>query len=115
MTYSYKCNVCGARFDTPSRATKQCPQCLFDDVQRDYTTVQFGSSPFKPHFNHAVGAYVTSNREFNDLLSVRGDEAGTTYSRVDPGDIDRPNVDDHIFDTQARTIHDKRINPADLV
>jgi hypothetical protein len=88
--------------------------CLFDDVGRDYSSIQFSANPFQPHFNHAVGAYVHSNREFNDLLSVRAEEAGTTYARVDPGDVPRPTLDDHIFDTQAKTIHDKRIDISDL-
>jgi hypothetical protein len=84
-------------------------------LKRDYSTVQIGQRTFRPHFNHAVGAYVSSDRQFNNLLSLRGEQAGTTFSRVDPGDIPRPTSDDYIFDDQQRTIMDRHINPADLV
>lgn len=83
------------------------------DLRRDYSTVQVGRF-FQPHYNHAVGAYVRSNREFNDLLRSRGDALETVYTRVDPGDVPQPTTDDAILETQARTIRDKRINPAEL-
>lgn len=82
-------------------------------LRRDYTSVQFGRA-FVPHFNHSVGAFVSSNREFNDALKARGDEHGTTYTRVDPGDAPTPSRDTEILESQARTIRDKGINPAEL-
>jgi len=83
-------------------------------LRRDYSSVQIGRPAFQPHFNHAVGAYVRSDREFNDLLRSRGDEAQTVYTRVDPGDVPQPTVDDHILDEQAKIIHDKGIDPTCL-
>jgi hypothetical protein len=58
---------------------------------------------------------VDSPRQFDDMLKLRGEESGSTYTRVDPGDVPQPTVDDQILETQARTIRDKRINPEDLV
>ena len=115
MMYAYKCRSCGARFDSPSRSLTSCPECLGRDLGRDYSSVQFGPSAFQPHFNHAVGAYVSSSQEFDDMLKVRSEEAGSTISRIDPGDMPRPTADDGIFDTQARTIREKNIDPASLV
>lgn len=74
-----------------------------------------GVGAFRPHFNHAVGGYVTSSREFDNLLKLKAEQAGTTYTRVDPGDVPQPTHDTEVLDTQAKTIHDKRINPKDLV
>lgn len=115
MIYAYRCDVCGAPFDTNTRFSTQCPECLNTGVRRDYSSVQIGVTPFQPHFNHAVGAYVSSSRQFNDLLSAASEKAGSSYTRVDPGDVPRPTKDDAIFDTQARTIRDRHINPEDLV
>lgn len=114
MMYAYKCNVCGARIDSSSRTMTTCPECLNMSLKRDYSSVQIGQRAFKPHYNYAVGSYVQTSREFDDLLAFRADEAEATYSRVDPGDVPRPTNEDAIFETQAKTIHDKRINPADL-
>jgi predicted nucleic acid-binding Zn ribbon protein len=115
MIYAYKCNVCGARIDSGSRHLTTCPECLNISLRRDYSSVQFGSAAFTPHFNHAVGSYVSSSRQFDDLLRIRGDEAQATYTRVDPGDVPQPSKEDHILETQARTIRDRNIDPATLV
>lgn len=115
MMFAYKCNVCGARFDSTSRFINQCPECLNTSVSRDYTSVQIGVRAFQPHFNHAVGEYVTSSRHFDDLLSAKAEEQQSYYTRIDPGDMQRPTKDDYIFDDQMRTITDKKINPEDLV
>jgi hypothetical protein len=112
--YAYKCRVCGEQFDSTSRSVTSCPNCLGRDVGRDYSTVQIGAQVFKPHYNHAVGSYVSSSREFDNMLKIRGEEAGTTYARIDPGDMPRPKTDDYIFEDQARTIRDKNINVKDL-
>lgn len=112
--FAYKCQVCGARIDSSSRNLTSCPECLSMALRRDYSSVQMGMGGFRPHFNHAVGSYVSSSRDFDEKLKLAGEDAQTTYTRVDPGDVPRPTQDDHIFDTQARTIHDKGINPAEL-
>ena len=113
--YAYKCRICGARFDSTSRSITSCPECLSRDIGRDYSSVRMGLPVFQPHFNHAVGEYVTSPGHFDKLLKMRGEQAGTTYTRIDPGDMPRPTKDDHMFDTQMKTIRDKNINPEDLV
>jgi putative FmdB family regulatory protein len=112
--YAYKCRTCGEYFDSQSRSLTSCPRCLGRDLGRDYSTVQLSVGAFRPHYNHAVGAYVSSSQHFDDLLKVRAEEAGTTFVRTDPGDVPRPTVDDQAFDTQARTIRDRNINPKDL-
>jgi len=113
--YSYKCRDCGARFDYTSRFINQCPECLNRNVGRDYSTVQIGQSAFQPHFNHAVGSYVTSSRHFDDMLKIRGEQNGSELTRIDPGEVDAIRSHDDILDTQMRTIVDNKINPADLV
>jgi hypothetical protein len=115
MIYAYKCNVCGARIDSSSRYLTSCPECLSMALRRDYSSVQIGTRAFRPHYNHAVGAYVRTDREFNDLLRAKGDEAGSAYTRVDPGDVPGTTQDDYILDAQARTIRDKGIDPSTLV
>ena len=113
--FAYKCNVCGARIDSSSRNLTTCPECLSMALRRDYSSVQMGVGGFRPHFNHAVGHYVSSSREFNEQLKLAGEKAGTAYTRVDPGDMPQPVQDDHILESQARTIHDKKIDPTTLV
>lgn len=115
MMFAYKCNVCGARIDSSSRNLTTCPECLSMALRRDYTTVQMGMGSFHPHFNHAVGSFVSSSREFDEKLKLAGETAGTTYTRVDPGDVPAPTRDAEILETQAKTIRDKQINPKDLV
>jgi predicted RNA-binding Zn-ribbon protein involved in translation (DUF1610 family) len=114
MIYAFKCMTCGARFDSQSRFNSKCPECLNSSVKRDYTTVQFGVQAFRPHFNHAVGSYVTSSRQFDDILKIRGEQAGSSFSRIDPGDVEQIRSHDDILDTQMRTITDRGINPSSL-
>lgn len=114
-TYAYRCRVCGERFDSTSRFIEQCPACLNRSVGRDYSTVQIGVQAFQPHYNHAVGAYVTSSKHFDETLRIRGEQAGSHFTRIDPGEAPVPATDTEILETQARTIHDRNINPADLV
>lgn len=115
MMYAYKCNVCGARVDSTSRYLRNCPECLSMALRRDYSSVQVGGRSFKPHFNHAVGAYVSTSREFDEHLKIRAEQAQSSYTRVDPGDVPTPSSDTEILDTQMKTITDKRINPTTLV
>ena len=115
MMYAYKCNVCGAKVDSSSRNLTTCPECLSMALRRDYSSVQMGTRSFRPHFNHAVGSFVQTSREFDEQLKIAGEMAGTSYTRIDPGDMPRPTTDDAIFDTQAKTIRDKGIDPTTLV
>ena len=64
-------------------------------------------SGFQPHFNHSIGQYVTSSRDFDEKLKIASEQNGTTLTRLDPGDQPRPTRDDGIFDTQAKTLRDK--------
>lgn len=114
MMFSYKCNVCGARIDSSSRNLTTCPECLSMALRRDYASVQVGARAFRPHFNHAVGAYVETSRQFDEQLKAHSERHGAAITRVDPGDVSTPSRDTEILETQARTIHDKRINPAEL-
>lgn len=83
-------------------------------LRRDYSSVQIGVRNFRPHFNHAVGSYVSSSREFDEQLKIAGEKVGTTYTRVDPGDVPQPNLDTDILETQAKTIRDRNIDPLSL-
>lgn len=91
------------------------PDCCSLPTKRYYGSVQLGRSPFKPHFNHAVGAHVSSSREFDEVLKIRGEAAGSDYTRIDPGEAPTPSSDTEIIETQARTIRDRNIDPASLV
>lgn len=112
--FAYKCRTCGGSFDSTSRSLTTCPHCLSSEIRRDYSTIQIGGGGFDPHFNHAVGAYVDSSRDFDEKLKIRGEQAGSTFVRIDPGDMPRPTKEDEVFDTRERTIHDMNINPESL-
>ena len=74
---------------------------------RDYSSVHFGPGSFTPHFNHSVGAYVRNSRDFDEKLKIAGEKAGSTFTRLEPGEMPRPTKDDAIFETQAKLLHDK--------
>lgn len=110
--YEYECPVHG-RFDTLIRADSvPCP-----------ATMLLGTEPcpnparrvwhvnrkrgIQPHFNQALGCVVKSDRDFDEKLKIAGEAAGSTFSRIDPGDSPRPSTDDEVFDTQMRTLTDK--------
>lgn len=115
-TYSFKCKACGWRGEAATREVAfDCPACGSVEVKRDYSTVQIGVQAFKPHFNHAVGAYVSSSRHFDDVLKVRAEAAGSEFTRIDPGEAPTPTTHTEIFETQAKTIRDRGINPSTLV
>lgn len=111
--YEWKCPECKTVYESNNREFG--PDCCSVPTRRYYGSVQLGVSTFKPHFNHAVGEYVSSSRHFDDALKRAGEVAGSEYTRLDPGDQPRPTTDDHIFDTQAKTIRDRGIDPASLV
>jgi hypothetical protein len=105
MMYSYECQRCGPFTSQRRGDTHRCPNCELPSQRRwSFRTATKG---FEPHFNHSVGAYVSSSRHFDEMLKIRGDEAGTQMARIDPGDMPRPTQDDGIFDTQARTLREK--------
>lgn len=114
--YSWKCKGCGRTYDLPRRTLLDSDSCSCGGtLRRDYSTVQLGGNPsFQPHFNHAVGQVVNSDKEFRDALKRGGEKAGSEFVPVYPGDIPRPTKDDHIFETRAKTIRDNNLNEADL-
>lgn len=113
MIYAYKCRVCGARVESTSRSLTTCPECL-SSLGRDYSSVQIGVRAFKPHYNHAVGSFVSSSKDFDQQLRIKAEQAGSSYTRVDPGDAPTPSTDTEILETQMRTITDRQINPSTL-
>jgi len=50
-------------------------------------TIQFGPPNFQPHYNYAVGRYVTSWADFNDALKRHSEEAQSDYAPMHPADI----------------------------
>ena len=95
---------------TPHRCT-HLPTCFGCKIK----TLQLRpSTAFQPHFNHAVGAYVTTEQQFKDTLSRRAEEntiqTGTyhNYEMRDPGELTQTPYPDHddILNTRARIIHD---------
>jgi hypothetical protein len=86
------------------------PQCFGCRIKH----VQIRSTPaFQPHFNHSVGRYVSSSRDFDEALHVGAEEANSSYTRIDPGDFASitPDRDTEIIETQARTHRDMGLTP----
>jgi hypothetical protein len=110
--YSWKCKSCGGSYDLPRRELVNddvCGHCG-GELRRDYSTVQMGGpSAFQPHFNTAVGQHVNNKLEFETALKRGAERAGSEYVPLYPGDSPRPTKDDHIFETQARTLRDRGI------
>ena len=80
-----------------------CPGCR-------YKTIQFSPLTFQPHFNHSVGAYVNTDREFRDELkrcSERNSIATGTDHNYEPrynGDLKPITSADSVLDTRARNL-----------
>lgn len=108
--YCYKCRYCGWTGDSTTRAPSiPCGACSYP-ATRDYSSIGFKADAVKPHFNHAVGAYVNNSRDFDEKLKIRAEESNSYYTRVDPGDIPDPGGDSEsaaILETQAKTLHDR--------
>lgn len=95
MLYAYRCRSCNHTRDSQSNTDIQ--PCGCGGVsKRDYTSVQLrGTTAFQPHFNYAVGKYVSTEHEFKSALR-RSADANTIatgvehkYEMVDPGDLRR--------------------------
>jgi predicted nucleic acid-binding Zn ribbon protein len=121
--YKYRCRGCGATKDQLARDLTL--PCVCGGILRRDFMFQKGSTGLTPHFNHAVGAYVRNDREFNDALKRRSDENSATtgmdhsYARLDPGDAPTPPNAAEAVEARAKTIHDSKstrspINPATL-
>jgi putative FmdB family regulatory protein len=107
--YEYRCRKCGQTRDSQLRDDVQVCACGGLSKRQFHANIKAG---FIPHFNHAVGAHVTSDRHFSDLLKVRSEQntiaTGTehNYSRVDPGDMPEPSRDSSIFETRDKLLRD---------
>lgn len=118
--YAYRCRECGATRDSLQREDVQpCPCGGLS--RRDWSRVQFGAQPFKPHWNYATGTYVNNRNEFEDHLKRKAannsDQTGMehSYAPLDPGEIAslEPKTDTAILEDQNRAIHDKGIHPVE--
>lgn len=85
--YEYACRTCGHSEDRLQRDLSiTCPDCSSPLYRQwGFNTAE----SFQPHFNHAVGQFVSSKQEFKDALSRGGDSHNTTYSMVEAGDMPR--------------------------
>lgn len=110
MIYVYLCRECNTQIELHMRAASTtCPRCGCR-AGRDYRSIQFGQSAIRPHFNHAVGDWVHSSRDFDEKLKRAGEREGASYTRVDPGDMPSPggsSADESILETQAKTLSDR--------
>jgi hypothetical protein len=90
--YPFRCRSCSYTEDTLTNEPHPCPHCS-GLMKRTWTTVQFSPSPFQPHYNYSVGAYVNSQQEFNDVLRRKGDAMSerlgmdTSYAPLHPADF----------------------------
>lgn len=111
--YAFRCKDCGTRADAETRDPIPCSCGAL--MKRDWGSVQLSVPTFKPHFNHAVGEYVTSNAHFNDMLKLKGEKAGSNFVRVDPGDMAEPTKGTEIFETRDKLMRDNNVRPESLV
>lgn len=82
--YAFICRNCRVTIDAPGELP--CPVCGVV-MKKDWGQVQLRGAPaFQPHFNHSVGRFVTSSRDFDEALRRGAEEQNTTYARIDPGD-----------------------------
>lgn len=116
--YEYRCRGCGVVRESELRDDNQPCSCG-ELSRRVYGFRQ--AAGLQPHFNHAVGRYVTNNRDFNDALKERSEVQSlrtgidSNYVRVDPGDMAEPTKDTEIFETRDRMIRDNNIDVSKLV
>ena len=90
-----------------------CPACGVV-MKKNWACVQLRGAPaFQPHFNHAVGRYVSSSRDFDEALRRGGEDQNTTLTRIDPGDYASitPSTDTEAIETSARIRRDNGLTP----
>jgi putative FmdB family regulatory protein len=100
--YEYLCDACGTRFETMTRGDRaRCAGCGAQGARRRFSFRQ--QSTFPDHFNQAVGAHVTNERDFKDRLKKAGEEASIrtgidhVYEPIDYSDRAACGItDDHI-------------------
>lgn len=113
--YAYKCRECDVRYESTTYGLSVCPNCRSSSLRRDYSSVNLSPSAFQPHFNHAVGEYVSSSRDLDEQFKVKSEQqslrtgADHNFVRLDPGDVPTPTKDTDILETRNRNVRDKGI------
>jgi putative FmdB family regulatory protein len=99
--YEYKCRNCGNIDSTLTHrgdSMGACPRCQDGQLTRLFSIAV--QRPMHEHFNHTVGQVVSSNRQFDNLLKQKSDEATERtgiehrFVRHDPGDAKAIGVTD---------------------
>lgn len=117
MIYEWKCRSCGVVIenDIADSSTRVICSCG-SEMKRLYTSVQINaSSPFQPHFNHSVGEFVSSRRDFENQLKRKSEQQSErtgidhNYQPVLPGDMPQPKKDDAIFEERNKHVRDKNL------
>lgn len=104
--YAYVC-AGGHPISSQTRADRIWCRDHEQYAQRRWIVNTSPTGTFQAHFNHSIGQWVTSSRDFDEKLKIVGEQNGSQLTRIDPGDQPRPTTDDGIFDTQARTLREK--------
>lgn len=87
------------------------PTCRNNCFGCKLRTLQFAAAPaMQPHFNHSVGQYINSDREFRDALK-RSSERNSIATGIDhdyqpryPGDTEVPHPGGEAGDALEKTI-----------
>lgn len=115
--YQHKCRVCNHITENQLReAGQSCSSC--GATTRRVFSFQYGRAALNARqWNYAVGAHVSSDREFREALKRRAEENSVKtgmahdYEPVYPGDM--PNVPypehDQVLDDRAKTLHDAAV------
>jgi putative FmdB family regulatory protein len=99
--YEYKCRSCGRIESTivhRGDVLRDCDHCVGGRFTRLFSIAV--QRPMHEHFNPTVGQVVSSNRQFDDLLKQKSDEATERtgiehrFVRHDPGDAKAIGVTD---------------------
>lgn len=117
--YEWKCKRCGTISTSMVYGEKpDCQLCGNTVEQRIYSF--FAPVSFQPHWNSAVGAYVTSQRDFDDKLKALG-EAQTLRTGIEHNYVSVPLADSSAFniteeghDDFHRTRRDTHVSDPDL-
>lgn len=96
MIFGYKCPVCKQEYisrERCDRLPRPCVECNHPGpLHRDFSGISV-KKPMPEHYNASVQAYVSSERQFRNLLKVREAEA-SAYDGLDhdfqPIDLDDP-------------------------
>ncbi len=119
--FAWVCRMCGYRAETHDRNPPHCRTCGFS-MGRDW---QFAfARPLPGHFNHALGAPVTSKQDLDEKWKRKSDEMSermnfhVQYEAVDPYDLKHSpeafGVTGEGLDHRAKTLADAGIAPESL-